>query len=89
MEWSLFTLVLGSSLLCMGGVVFVAIARPQYLIGWLARWSGQRKEWKENRLQERDVQRLYSLIVKSYPSILFVLFIWAFVVGSVITVSTL
>ena len=89
MEWSLITVILGSSLLCLGGVVFVAIARPQYLIGWLARWSGAGKLWKEKRLQERDVHRLYTLIVRSYPLILFVLFIWAFVVGSVIAVSTL
>lgn len=89
MEWSFITVILGLSLLGIGGIVFVAIARPQYLIGWMARWSGERMAWKENRMSEKDIHRLYTLIVKSYPLILFILFIWAFVVGSVITVSTL
>ena len=81
--------VMGVSLLIFGAVAFVAIARPQYLIGWVAWWAGERSDWRQDRLTEEDQDRYHSLILKSYPALLMALFSWAFVVGAVVSLGRL
>jgi len=80
----LLAILLAASLLFMGGVVFVAIARPGYLLGWVVWWAGDRKAWREDRLTERELDRYHSLILRSYPVLLVMVFTWAFLVGSVL-----
>jgi hypothetical protein len=75
---------LAASLLFIGGVVFVAIARPNYLLGWIAWWMGERQAWREGRITEREKERYHGLIIRSYPVLLLVVFAWAFLVGAVL-----
>jgi hypothetical protein len=85
----LLAILLAASLLLIGGVVFVAIARPAYLLGWVAWWAGQREAWRKDRLTERELGQYQSLILRSYPMLLVMVFAWAFLVGAVLAFQRL
>ena len=85
----LVVVLLSLSLLLLGGVAFVAFARPEYLLGWVAWWTGRGEEWRKNELHESEHQHFFALIFRSYPLLLLMVFAWAFVVGSVLALSRL
>ncbi len=68
---------------------FLLFARPESVLGPLARATGRGRAWQEGRLTEADEDALLDLAARLRPPLLAALFGWSFVCGAVVTVSRL
>ena len=75
---------LGVSNLLLALFIFVLLARPEKLLGVLARVAGVREEWRRGYLMEADRERLLHLGRSlGFPALL-LLFTWSFFCGVMI-----
>lgn len=82
---TLLTALLGISNVLLALVVFVLIARPERMMGWLSSLSGMREVWLSGRLSEKDEVRLLNLAHRLRLPLLALLFGWSFFCGAILT----
>ena len=81
--------ILSFGLLLIGLLVFVVIARPRLLFGWMAWWVGEAEAWRDGQTTREDEDRYHRMLNKLQPVLLLLVFAWAFVVGSVVALGRL
>ena len=81
----LSTALLGVSNVLLALVVFVLIARPERMMGWLSTLSGMRETWLSGRLSEADEAQLLVLARRLQLPLLALLFGWSFFCGAILT----
>ena len=85
MTITLLTSLLGVSNVLLALGVFVLIARPERMMGWLSTLSGMREVWISGRLSEKDEARLLNLARQLRLPLLALLFGWSFFCGAILT----
>lgn len=78
---------LGASNVAMALVVFLVMARPEHMLGWLCHLHGMRDIWRAGKLSAADEAKLLGVAVRLRAPMLVLLFGWSFVSGAILTWS--
>ena len=85
MTSTILVLLLGVSNVALALAVFVLLARPERVMGWLCSLSGMREVWLSGRLSEQDEARLLDLANRLRLPMLALLFGWSFFCDAILT----
>ena len=81
---SLIAVVLSSLGFGLAMLAFVAWARPEYLVGLLARGLGRGEAWRGGVLDPAEEELMEQVVRRMQIPLLFVVFSWSFLVGAVV-----